>query len=938
MKIIYHPSYDNGYYVNLHENTSSILGTKIVGTCGLLENLTLHNGLSGHFASDGERASAYLSHVSKNATGSMIETSFKNDALGVTKCLLGWRDKLIMAGWRPNQSGDTSTPKLQLLSQIEESWQAQQKGAADRWQELYMLMQHQALLANDDSIECRCAKATLPRLVQEVLTACKASFTEYPEDVSMPKTAKVNVLHYNDLSDAYRQVAAHAEDYQDAVVINRDNVSLNHILFSWGRPLVDATIQESNALTLQLFKLAMSVFSRPLNVQNLLSYLQLPVGPVPRKLRSTLANILTENGGFGEIDWDSLDENKAENERKATELKEAGITTQWELAIYNYINKEESETKQQRQSKASLLRYITDTEISEGQSIPVDTLKRYIGEISKWASAIAFAEEEGVNEQLTSQLATVVSYFKQLSDALAGTEDISYYELEKHVRTIYQPTSIRQAHAQVGAIHVVGSYDQLVDVPQQLIWLDCCGADQMTDSFEFLSSAERTWLDGQSNITLPRLQYILEMNRKEMIVTLSKIPGEITLVASDYFHNQKMAEHHLIAELKMQRGEALVIEEGKTELPQSGSEDIKTLQPKLQYELGPINYAGRSESNTSIDMLINYPFDYTMQYVARLRETSKKELSSMNVIIGLVAHSFIQNLVASVAELPKTERLLKMRLMLDSEYDARLQNAISTTGLSLLLKENKVDLDNVHFQLKRSVDVLITIMEEKKLTPVGCELRYEKPLDEEAIRAFNARIDMELEDDQQRAVIFDFKWSSSAFYGKKIEEGKSVQLELYRQELLAQGKHVNAVGYYLLPQYVLETSDFETLKDADGRVIIRHIEPKSSVNLFEQIKNSVVQRQSEIRNGLIEEGELHDIIDLPYAQRIEDGDNLLPVGNKSKAPKSDPNKKSKVKKDSNMVFTNQPESRFYRRYEFKDNTKSPNEISTTYPLMKGRLK
>ena len=74
---------------------------------------------------------------------------------------------------------------------------------------------------------------------------------------------------------------------------------------------VGANIEEANPLTLQLFKLAMSLFSRPLNINDVLSYLQLPVGPVPRKLRSALAYILATNGGFGEIDWNDIsDENE----------------------------------------------------------------------------------------------------------------------------------------------------------------------------------------------------------------------------------------------------------------------------------------------------------------------------------------------------------------------------------------------------------------------------------------------------------------------------------------------------------------------------------------------------------------------------------------------------------------------------------------------------
>ena len=928
MKILFHPSFDNGCYVKLDESKSNTLGTKAVGLAGLLDHLSLHNGLSGRFPSDGERASAYLSHVSKCAGGTMIAASFKNDPLGVAKCLLHWRDALIMCGWTPGQSGNVYTPKLQLLSQIETSWKAQEKGSADRWLELVSLAKKQPLIDGTDSIECSCAKESLPYLVQQVLTACKATFVEYPGSVQIPDETQIEVVQYNDLLDAYKQVASHDEYYKEYVIINRDNVSLNHILFSWGKPLVGATIEESNPLTLQLFKLAMSVFSRPLNIQNLVSYLQLPVGPVPGKLRYALANILIAEGGFGDIDWNDIDEDKAK------ELQKAKVSSKWDLAIYNYIHDDEDKTSTpvQRSSKTNLLRYITDPTI-DGKNIPTDVLKKYIGNINQWASAMA-NNEDVEDEMLKSQLSTVVSYFKQLANTLCNTDTISYLDLEKHVRTIYQPISMTQAFAQVGPLHVVNSITQLLDSPQNLLWLDCCGADEKTDQYEFLNSAEKDWLNSQEGILIPRLKDLLELDRKEMITILSAIKGKIKLVTSNYHHNQKMAEHPLVAELKMQRGDKLSITEGSLSLDLTPENDIVKLEPQLQYELGKICLPGRSESNTSIDTLINYPFDYTAHYVARLGEPSDKELASLQKIIGLVAHSFIENLVASA----KSD-LTKMKELLASEYDMRFKEAVETKGLILLLKENQVDYNNLHFLLRRSMEVLIHIMEQKNLTPVGCELKHTEPLGE--IGDFNARIDMELQDENGNAVIFDFKWSYSKYYGDKIKDGKAIQLELYKKELEEEGKQVSAVGYYLMPKCVLETPDYKTLKDADGKIIISHIDAPADLNLFEQIKNSVNQRREEIQAGTIEEGEGMDIIDLPYSKALLDGGNLMEVGTRKKPRKTkdNPDPKEKIIKESNKVFTNKPESRFKRSFKEFENKNAPlNEQTTTYPLLKGRLK
>ena len=929
MNIIFHPSFDHGYYINFTKPDHQILGTKIVGIAGLLEHLSLHNGLSGNFASDGERASVYLSHVNKYTKGTMIETSFKNDALGVTKCLLHWRDLLIMAGWDSANEGDETTPKLQLLSKIESSWKAEMKGSADRWQMLAQLAKKHSLINENDVIECKCAKETLPLLVQDVLESCHATFENYPAEIQIPESLKIRVEHYNELTDAYRQVAAHLHEYENTVIINRDNVSLNHILFSWGRPLVGATIKDSNPLTLQLFKLAMSVFSRPLNIQNILSYLQLPVGPVPRKLRSKLANILVSDSGFGNIDWKEMDE------EKTNELKEADIKSKWELAIYDYINEEETNeenklTKEQKKSKSALLAHITDPTLGTVTNIPTELLINYISNINKWALSVVNNKTEK-DETLKSQLSKVVSYFKQLSDILDGIDEISFQDLDKHIRTIYQPTTITQAHAQVGSLKVIDNCSQLIDTPENLLWLDCCEADVLTDPYDFLSTTERTWLNNQEGIVIPKHEDILNYNRKEMIAALSKISGNITLAVSSYHHNKRMTEHPLIAELKMVRGERLEIMEGNTVLTVNEKKEIKLSEPQLQYELGPINYKGRNESNTSIDTLINYPFDYTVNYIARLKEPSDKEIGSLGKIRGTAAHSFIEALVDSVSVLDKEQRINEMSKLLDNEFEIRLENAVTSTGLPLLLKENEVEYNNFRFQLKRSIEVLITIMKVKHLTPVGCEMKYDGVLDKLDCD-FNARIDMVLEDAQGDMVIFDFKWTYSDFYGNKIKESKAIQLELYRKVLEQQGKKVSAVGYYLMPKCVLETASYPTLKDGKGNIIIDHIEPLDNGNLFEQILNSIEQRKIEIlEKGSIEEGEEMDIKDLPYTKELQAGRSMMAVG------KQKP-RKAEIIKDSYRIFKNKPELRFINNKEFEINNTPHKEKPTTYPLMKGRLK
>ena len=311
------------------------------------------------------------------------------------------------------------------------------------------------------------------------------------------------------------------------------------------------------------------------------------------------------------------------------------------------------------------------------------------------------------------------------------------------------------------------------------------------------------------------------------------------------------------------------------------------------------------------------------------------------LVLRGVAHQFIQKLVDAVKELPEERRLEGISELIDKEYERRLDEALQTTGLLLLLKENEVEYNNLRFLLKRSVKKLVKILEHKHLIPVACELKHSLPVFSDG-SDFNARIDFELKDGAGNAVIFDFKWTYSSYYGNKIKEGTAIQLELYRKELEAEGKTVAAVGYYLLPKCVLDTSDFDTFKDAeDGRILIRHIDPPAGNNRFQILENSVSERKGEILAGDIEEGEEMDILGLTYSQALMGGKDMLWPGKpyKKSPTKANPDPPvERVNKESKKVFVDKIDTRFSKKKaEFQDKVPA-NEKSTTYPLLKGRLK
>ena len=917
MIIKYSIHYDSEVFVGHDTNLKDLMGTLYAGNQKLLEQLELRAAMPQMVRADVEREAEYLNAMRKHIAGTVFEKSAQVDELGVARKLLQWRDALLMAGW-DGKCDDEQATKLTVLAAIEQDFHT--AGSADRWKAIAKAYGKDTVL-HDTEIDVECLWSELPRLVQITLEGIeqhggKVRRMEEKGETAGINVDKVRVVEFDDVNDAYEWIAATEQLPASTLVVNRNNMRLNHILYTWNKARTAATLYDSNPQLLQLFKLGMSIFSRPLNIQNVVSYLQLPLSPIPAKLRKDLAKILLQEGGFGE-----------------TIMREDGkCRNEWDEKIeqYEFLNNEGKPTPQARAKKMVFLAPIRN-DYSKG--ICKQELIDYIDSMLKWING--FGANSELRNELQAQMNELKAFFNSLNTAIkAMSETVEYKDIEMLVLSIYRPMNYTAQQTEQGAMNVVTDIRQMAQPADDVIWLDCQNEDRERDEYDFLSQVERAYLNGKG-VVLPDFQLHLHHARCERLRKLNEVGGKVTLVKSAYDGTTRLGEHSLIAEVRHTCKTLPIV--SKEEVLQTKSmeierKDIETFEPSETYKLGELNHLGRKESNSSIDTLINYPFDYVMQYVAKLSQPDEEQVNNTFITLGLVAHSFFEHIIKDA-----NGSFDRMRQMANEEFDLRLNNAIDATGLILRLPENASELDNFTKYLKSSFLALVDIMEHLRLKPVGCEINLpdeegELTLDSNSIDAFGARIDFLLTDENGDYVVFDFKWSYSKKYEEKLQENLAIQLELYRQAVCEtyKGKQVRGVGYYIMPRRMLLTNDFEEIS---GSKLVKHIESKDT-NLFEQIKNAYAFRMEELKRGHIEEAEEIDIkdnADCYYARQEER--NLCPLNVTEKSAGRGANKQLvSVKKDSNSVF------RPSKKPKFENKDLAPSEKSTRNAILKGRLK
>lgn len=883
MKIIYSPQYSGSSYINLKKRQDELLGLKVCGSMELLSELELRAGFVSHELSEPERLIAFHDAMSKNVHGTIFEQSFKTDEVGVARQLMLWCDNLMMEGWTPSMN--VGSAKLKALAKIANGVVG--KHISQRWKELTGYLKDHTILQKDDVIEVHISDI-IPAVIKCALEQISEQATvEYLTfEGTMPNDVKV--FQFKTRLEAHRWYLSQPEALNDLdITISGDNCILNDMAIAMGKPVVNSRSQNSNPQLLQLFKLGMSLFARPLNVYNLLSYLQVPGNPLGG-VSYKLARVLADEGGINEKWQKTIDE-------------------------YNFIDEK---GKDKREEKLAFIEMIKKDYVSG--KILVSDVKFYIEKLAHWCDQMLLSKH--IDEERKEQLVALASFCRSLKGILPNEGYISSDELKNHVDGIYRPQSFTHMKAQKDAPDTISDILQLVDKADKACWLGCVGSSGAHYPYDFLNTSEIKELS-QLGISLPSKsdfythQHLIQMNALKNV-------GCLILVTWEFDGNTRQEEHPLIIELKHQYKDEWDVHIKYDEAPNLRKDEGKiiNLESQTYYQLSNklAHFQREKESYTSIDALIQHPFDYTMDHLLKLNEPQIGKLADLDKTKGLVAHLYVEKLVDRYGE-QMPEEYKKMN---QETKNHLIDDAIQQKGAILLLPEYKLECQQFKAILEDSVTVLISIIQNLHLRPVESEVEFNVDLNN--IGTFTGSIDLVLKNSNDELVIFDFKWTEKKSYMTKLEENKAMQLVLYKQAAeMHYATKVAGVAYYLFPKMTLFTSDF---RESDH---IRLIKPKTDAaqRIPEiEIQNSYIYRRDSLDNGFVEDGELTEIEKLVYSEASNPTKPLYPldVAYQTKGLKSCP-----------YIKTDKPP--FVKKKQKWETPTDPKEIKTTHPILKGRL-
>lgn len=924
MNIIYSPEYSGTVFLKPDEDSNVLMDVTVVNTIGLVSLLELRLGLHYEDLQPHEREALYFDAVSqymKATPKNVLAASFKISGLSTSEAILAWRDELRMAGW--DFYGAEISNRLAVIVGVEEYFRKSLKtlpgvnGGCDLAGRLHIVTDQIAV----QKLDCKNVTITLPCSIDYLRPFEKELIKAIENQGATVTLLQQAAASSNNLS-AVRALLASNENKQiqlsssnedksfliwrfpdekaaneylsyknledTDVWINASNKEMDDWLRLMSKPSTGSTMDDCSPQLTQMFIMGIGMFGNPLNVKTLVEWLNMPLHPMGKYFREKLAEAIASEGGY-------------RNETCKT------LIAKYIKGDFVYLNEEqrklpeeeqqklrEEDTKKRKQQVACYLPSMTKTD-----ALKTETLRTFASSLAAWCRNYNHQlKEKGGNALWIEQLSSVASMADAFCILLNSveTETVDEKVVDSWVSTIYQKASFTNAVAEKGCRTVVGSPAKLISTSHKTIWMGVEGDQGQHLECSFLYPSEKEALTENKYIT----GWAQDMERKyheSMLLTPFRMTdGQLILVICDRRGGEATQKHPLVVRLEQQISNLDVV----TVYPQIPNEELSIISKitntkadcEIEFEHADLLQWPDHLSPTSIDTLVEYPLDYLLEQLLHIEADSKAQMSNVRATMGNVAHEVIERLFKPRDE-ARYSKPQDIEQRIKSEFEDVFTETLEAKGAILLLAENKLKGKLLHEQLKECLKVLLEILKDNDLKVTGCERFVKDFMDlglptavdkdgNEVKRDVLGFIDMTLEDNTGRPIVFDFKWTSSRkYYQGLLSDNRSIQLEMYRRMLAGETRdQVERVGYFLMPEARLYS------KEAFKGPHCQQLEPANNDNIVEQLRNAILYRKQQLDSGIVEANGEFGL--LKYNQDAEEK-NLYPLKESDDTGMKEPN-------------------------------------------------
>jgi hypothetical protein len=859
MKLYFGLTFDDSYYPAPSYTQG---GVYYAGPKGLVQILEAHLGTprtntNNDYIRIEQYRQALLAYL-QTGDSPFFAASFKADQFATAAELLDRRDELLLSGWN-FQLAPNSPERLRCLAQIETI--ARKKGLAagfaDRLYRILSLIPQRPLplqwLGICEPIELlppvfqqlfkRLADAglTVEPLPQVPVSATRPDLRHFQQHLSGQSGSQSPARLQGDgslvllrgqrstgLASFLAKTGQLNPSFQPLCLLPNKNRLLDNALVQEGLPSMGILTASLARPALQVLKLVTVFLWYPLDPFKVLEFLSLPIKPMDGELAHRLAIQVAQTPG---VQSDA-----------------------WYATLAAFFEEIEQRTHYDKHSSPQQIReqyrfWFERKRYDSRGKVPKEDVHAIFHYIKTWARQLY--DEKGNNKQSLLILSEQAKRLTELVEALPETE-LSPLELERLVRTIYEPAPIQFKPAEQGHWPFVYHAGALFEPVSQLLWWEFIQSEP-AHFFSRWYQQERSFL-AQQNIRLLEPadeNALLIWHRKNPVF---RVQDQLILCIPDKSNGVETNAHPLMGNLQatfenldditisvdepggLQKISPLLKAPSKVRID---VRQLGKLQPFVQIKRPEKLVLNDEETYSSLDRLFFYPYQWAFKYKLKLNKTSILSIVRENTLMGNLSHRLLEKLLrADPFEWRKDE--------VGAWVQEEGRKLLSKEGAVLLLYGKEPVRVNFINKIQYAAWSLINLIKNNGWKVAGIESNVAGEFIGIPIKG---RVDLILERENERAVI-DLKWRGHNRRKLIIKNQEDLQLVLYSKmtEPVDQWAHT---AYFIIEKGSMIARNnlaFKEINPIDEEIDHREIHDL----IMKKMEATLQWRQEQLRQGQIE--------------------------------------------------------------------------------------
>lgn len=813
------------------------LGHATVGPLGFLNLLETFLGLPKPTVSEGERVLQYRELIAnQNKPSRFYHLSFKADQYTVARTLLSWRDKWHLHGWSCNFENEVPH-RLRDMADIEllsPGRLTPSIGERLKFVAVVLGQRKHPILSVElvDPIEdfpstWQAILSKLPVIQRDLLLPSPSgtNLSQLQHALLNPSNDRLSwtddnsvliVRSHSRLAAAkLLSVLCNRHPSETLLIAEAEGALYDTLSSANGNARLGISEKSELRPPLQLLLLAFSLSWKPLNVYALLEFLAHPMNPLPRYASAILADVVASQPGMGGEKW------------LAAIMRIKKIAGDKADAVIETIEQ-----------------WLQPPSIPEGEPASVAMLEDIATRVAQ-----AFRSRLG-NEDYFGQSAqhSGNAQCTEIAKALAllkkqGVTNISQLELSQlFEQTVINGEESAASSPEVGSCLLATHPSAAIEKQDYVLWWNLA-APSLPASYPW-HKHEMVALS-TAGITLPPMGDVMEANsrswlrpilaaQKQLILAL---PSEGEEVHPIWLSIERAFEENAIPIRSIED-----VLENKLNLVEATPVNYKPLPPHRRWwHVGKGVIPDRKKhSFTSMDRLINNPFEWVLRYQAQINPPKILSVSGGNMLLGSIAHRLIELLHLEKDALKWSPEVAT------TWVENRLQKLLDEEGAVLQLPGQRSTLEGFRQKLLPAVRELHQHLQSAKVILVEPEKKLSGSF---FLGELNGSIDILATRSDGQATVLDLKWASGKTFKQKLQDNKQLQLAIYGESIRQKTGKWAVPTYFILAEGKLYAQDKVFFP---GATVAQAGQESGSAMLWKQAQETLHWRYNQIENGCIE--------------------------------------------------------------------------------------